>query len=83
MMNIDGQREQVFGTLRQIAYLMDTEPPGSDAEGATPPEDVEPELEEAARREREYLRERLREELGREPTPEEMDEWLRRHTEGY
>jgi hypothetical protein len=40
-------------------------------------------LEDAARREREYVRERLRNELGREPTEEELSEWLRRHTEGY
>jgi hypothetical protein len=25
----------------------------------------------------------LRQELGREPTEEELDEWLRQHTEGY
>jgi hypothetical protein len=25
----------------------------------------------------------LRAELGREPTEAELDEWLRRHTEGY
>lgn len=40
-------------------------------------------LEDAARSEREYVRERLREELQREPTEEEVDQWLRRHTEGY
>lgn len=40
-------------------------------------------LEDAARREREYLRERLRNEMGREPSEEELSEWLRRHTEGY
>jgi hypothetical protein len=40
-------------------------------------------LDEAARREHEYLEGRLREELGREPTEEELNEWLRRHTEGY
>ncbi|MDX6270294.1 MAG: hypothetical protein QOD28_1517 [Acidobacteriota bacterium] len=40
-------------------------------------------LEEAAAREREYLRGRLRDELGREPTDEELNEWLREHTEGY
>lgn len=51
-------------------------------EGA-PPEDEETGLEDAARTERDYLRNRLREELGREPTDEELDEWLRRHTEGY
>ena len=40
-------------------------------------------LEDAARREQEYLRERLRKELGREPSEAELSEWLRRHTEGY
>jgi hypothetical protein len=25
----------------------------------------------------------LRQDLGREPTEEELDEWLRQHTEGY
>ena len=40
-------------------------------------------LEDVARREREYLRGRVREELGREPTEAELDEWLREHTEGY
>ena len=42
-----------------------------------------PELEEAFGKEHEYLHQRLREELGREPTEEELDEWLRQHTEGY
>lgn len=40
-------------------------------------------LDEAVRAEREYLHRRLREELQREPTEEEVDEWLREHTEGY
>ena len=40
-------------------------------------------LDEAARNEGEYLRGRLRDELGREPTEAELDEWLRQHTEGY
>lgn len=41
------------------------------------------ELEDIAQTEHEYLHERLREELGREPTEDELDEWLRQHTEGY
>jgi len=41
------------------------------------------ELEGLALTEHEYLHQRLREELGREPTEEELDEWLRQHTEGY
>lgn len=40
-------------------------------------------LEAVAKTEHEYLHERLCEELGREPTEAEMDEWLRQHTEGY
>ena len=40
-------------------------------------------LEDIAQTEHVYLHERLREELGREPTEEELDEWLRQHTEGY
>jgi hypothetical protein len=46
-------------------------------------EDADTGLEDAARTERDYLRQRLREELGREPTESELDEWLRQHTEGY
>jgi hypothetical protein len=41
------------------------------------------ELKDVAQTEHEYLHERLRGELGREPTEEELDEWLRQHTEGY
>lgn len=41
------------------------------------------ELKDVARTEHEYLHERLRSELGREPTEAELDEWLRQHTEGY
>lgn len=40
-------------------------------------------LDDAAQGERDYVRRRLRDELGREPSEEEVDEWLRRHTEGY
>ena len=43
----------------------------------------ESELEQVAESEHEYLLQRLRQELGREPTEEELDEWLRQHTEGY
>jgi hypothetical protein len=40
-------------------------------------------LEDVAEREQDYLRGRLRDELQREPTDEELNEWLREHTEGY
>jgi hypothetical protein len=40
-------------------------------------------LKDAAETEHDYLHERLRAELGREPSEEELDEWLGQHTEGY
>jgi hypothetical protein len=55
--------------------------PANDEPTNTPQPD-EP-LAETARQERAYLRERLRIELGREPSNDELDEWLREHTEGY
>ncbi len=58
----------------------------SSAQGGEPePEaqDSNASLEDAACMEQEYVRERLREELGREPSEEELSEWLREHTEGY
>jgi DNA-directed RNA polymerase specialized sigma subunit len=45
--------------------------------------DPKSELKDVAETEREYLHERLRQELDREPTEEELNEWLRQHTEGY
>ncbi|HEX8131467.1 MAG TPA: hypothetical protein VF527_20370 [Pyrinomonadaceae bacterium] len=54
------------------------------AEGSTEtPGGGDASLEEAAEREREYLCARLRDELRRDPTEEELNEWLREHTEGY
>ena len=53
------------------------------SEGAAESDGGDATLEDAAEREREYLRQRLREELGREPAEEELNEWLREHTEGY
>jgi hypothetical protein len=54
------------------------------ADGGTPQaEDADGSLEETGRREEDYVRERLRADLGREPSEEELDEWLREHTEGY
>lgn len=46
-------------------------------------EEEDTSLDEAAETERDYVRRRLRDELGRNPSEEEVDEWLRRHTEGY
>jgi DNA-directed RNA polymerase specialized sigma subunit len=41
------------------------------------------ELAEAAREEEEFVRQQLKEELGREPSEDELNEWLREHTESY
>lgn len=68
-----------FAPLRRKFTAREEEP-----EATTPEENsTGSPLEEAARGEREYVRERLREDLGREPTEEETSDWLRRHTEGY
>lgn len=53
------------------------------SEEAAEPDELETPLDDAAESEREYVRQRLREELKREPTEDELDEWLRQHTEGY
>lgn len=55
----------------------------SSEERAPAPEGEDASLDEAGRDEREYVRRRLRDDLGREPSEEEVDEWLRQHTEGY
>ena len=45
--------------------------------------DSPPTLEDAARDEREFVRARLRQDLDRDPTEDEINDWLRQHTEGY
>lgn len=45
--------------------------------------DDEHALENAAAEEEQFVRERLRQELGRDPTEEEVSAWLREHTESY
>jgi hypothetical protein len=60
-----------------------SEPAPESAEAELGNDESDAGLNDAARGEQEYVRQRLREELKREPTEEEMDEWLREHTEGY
>jgi 23S rRNA pseudouridine1911/1915/1917 synthase len=49
-----------------------------------PKEDNQSEdLKEVVRKEQEYVRQRLADELQREPSEEEINEWLRQHTESY
>jgi hypothetical protein len=59
------------------------EPTGAAAEEPTGALASDETLIEAASAEHDYVRERLRAELGREPTPDELNDWLRQHTEGY
>ncbi len=58
----------------RVAAPSEESPEGQDADAS---------LEDAAQSEQEYVRERLRRELQREPTEDELSEWLREHTEGY
>jgi hypothetical protein len=64
--------------------LVDThEPPHADAD----PDDEErvgdDSLQDLSREQRDLARERLGGELGRDPNDDEIDDWLRRQTEGY
>jgi hypothetical protein len=63
--------------------LFEVEAAPESAEAEPGADDNDAGLKDAARDGQEYVRQRLLEELKREPTEEEMDEWLREHTEGY
>jgi DNA-directed RNA polymerase specialized sigma subunit len=56
---------------------------GEARQGVDEGENMDDSLEAAARGERDYARERLSAELGREPSDEEIDKWLSEQTEGY
>ncbi|MFN2455082.1 MAG: hypothetical protein ABR577_12760 [Pyrinomonadaceae bacterium] len=53
------------------------------SENTSPEQESDATLEDAAQHEQDYLRQRLRDELKREPTETELNDWLRQHTEGY
>ena len=66
--------------------MVDTpEPPHADADtGNESTDDAgDDSLQDLVRDERELARERATHELGREPNEDEIDDWLRRQTEGY
>jgi len=66
--------------------LVDTpEPPHADADTSNEERDAvgDDSLQDLVRDERELARERATRELGREPNEDEVDDWLRRQTEGY
>ncbi|HEX8774338.1 MAG TPA: hypothetical protein VF735_12240 [Pyrinomonadaceae bacterium] len=84
MINLNGTAGEDGGALWKVARTMASDSTEESGEETQQPEGTEDqELEDAARDEREYVRQRLSEELGREPTQSELDEWLRQHTEGY
>jgi hypothetical protein len=82
MINNNCQDREPFGAAWMLGDMLAADSSDPSAEGA-PQDTVEPELKEVARLEREYVHRRLREELKREPTEAEMDEWLRQQTEGH
>jgi hypothetical protein len=84
-MHTSNKRIEVFPDLGTYRTSRDISARLSDAasEEVTEPDDADAPLDDAARSERDYVRQRLREELKREPTENELDEWLRQHTEGY
>jgi len=71
---------ETFLAIREIKVMTVEE---NDSGGAGSEEEVHEELGDLAAGEHDYLHQRLREDLGREPTEAELDEWLRQHTEGY
>ena len=73
--------ESFYARPLELSTLTDAGGQFSSEERA--PEGEDKSLDETAKDEREYVRRRLREALGREPSEEEVDEWLRQHTEGY
>jgi hypothetical protein len=84
MLTLDKWMEVSSGYgIYQISCNTATKRFDDSSEEETEPDDLETSLDDAAQSEREYVRERLREELKREPTELELDEWLRQHTEGY
>ncbi|HYN86516.1 MAG TPA: hypothetical protein VER32_14805 [Pyrinomonadaceae bacterium] len=68
-------------TTDGATYLFNED--GEDSPAPRAPEGADDSLEDAAEHELDDLRESLRGELGREPSEDELSDWLRRHTEGY
>ena len=66
--------------------MVDTpEPPHADAETSNEETGAgsDDSLQDLAREQRDIARKRLTYELNRDPTADEIDDWLRRQTEGY
>jgi DNA-directed RNA polymerase specialized sigma subunit len=66
--------------------VVDTpEPSHADADPSNEERDArgDDSLQDLSREQLDLARERLSRELGRDPTEDEIDDWLRRQTEGY
>ena len=59
------------------------ERPHADADPSNQETDGDDSLQDLSREQRDIARERLTRELGRDPSEDEIDDWLRHHTEGY
>jgi hypothetical protein len=70
---------ETFLAMREIVVMTFEDEEKKDAGDSG----LEGKLEEVAESEHDYLHQRLRDDLGREPTEAELDDWLRQHTEGY
>jgi DNA-directed RNA polymerase specialized sigma subunit len=72
--------------MRRTKRVVDTpEPSHADADPSKEDRDAggDDSLKDLAREQQDLARERLSGELGRDPTEDEIDDWLRRQTEGY
>jgi hypothetical protein len=87
-----GERRRLLVTCEQGSLAIETSLATAEVQVMSledednPPAGVtesEGKLEDVAQTEHDYLHQRLRADLGREPTEAELDEWLRQHTEGY
>jgi len=82
--HLSGSNAFIWGPVERVGEQSLRKLSMNSGEGAIQPaENGGDDLTEAAKDEREYVRKRLNEELGREPSREEIDEWLRQHTESY
>jgi hypothetical protein len=72
--------------MRRTKRVMDTpEPSHADADPSNEERDAggDDSLQDLSREQRDLARARLSGELGRDPNEDEIDDWLRRQTEGY
>lgn len=81
--NIENLPIGSIGSYAKIDELLVDEESENSAESSSKPEGNDSSLEALVNQEQSLARDRLRAELGREPTPEEVDKWLSEQTEGH